>query len=326
MPGLLAEKIAIITGSGRGIGKATAAQFVREGATVIIAEFDHNTGKNCADELGENAIFHKTDVGDEKSVIALFDYVMSEFGNLDILVNNAGILADSTLKKLDSDQFDAVINVNLRGTYLCGKAAADIMIKQGNGVILNAASVVAHHGNFGQTNYVATKAGDGIPSKKLSRQEGSFPELTLNLANLKTTQITYIKQINQPILPSSLSFQKYIMKAGATPKLITSVKESSSLPTLDVPCISLAILPSKPSIIAAIIIAIMDKVNFSSTANLIELKPIQTPTKVKIFGRITLVFLSLTNLKFFLGCSINYFFASKVSPAITFWFTFAKGT
>ena len=80
MPGLLAEKIAIITGSGRGIGKATAAQFVREGATVIIAEFDHNTGKNCADELGENAIFHKTDVGDEKSVIALFDYVMSEFG------------------------------------------------------------------------------------------------------------------------------------------------------------------------------------------------------------------------------------------------------
>ena len=172
MPGLLAEKIAIITGSGRGIGKATAAQFVREGATVIIAEFDHNTGKNCADELGENAIFHKTDVGDEKSVIALFDYVMSEFGKLDILVNNAGILADSTLKKLDSDQFDAVINVNLRGTYLCGKAAADIMIKQGNGVILNAASVVAHHGNFGQTNYVATKAGVIGMTKVWARELG----------------------------------------------------------------------------------------------------------------------------------------------------------
>jgi len=172
MPGLLAEKIAIITGSGRGIGKATAAQFVREGATVIIAEFDHNTGKNCADELGENAIFHKTDVGDEKSVIALFNYVMSEFGKLDILVNNAGILADSTLKKLDSDQFDAVINVNLRGTYLCGKAAADIMIKQGNGVILNAASVVAHHGNFGQTNYVATKAGVIGMTKVWARELG----------------------------------------------------------------------------------------------------------------------------------------------------------
>ena len=172
MPGLLAEKIAIITGSGRGIGKATAAQFVREGATVVIAEFDHKTGKNCADELGENAIFHKTDVGDEKSVTALFDYVMSEFGKLDILVNNAGILADSTLKKLDSDQFDAVINVNLRGTYLCGKAAAGIMMEQGNGVILNAASVVAHHGNFGQTNYVATKAGVIGMTKVWSRELG----------------------------------------------------------------------------------------------------------------------------------------------------------
>jgi len=172
MDRLLIEKTAIVTGAGRGIGKATAAQFVREGARVVIAEFDDTTGRNCADELGENAIFHKTDVGDEKSVTALFDYVMSEFGKLDILVNNAGILADSTLKKLDSDQFDAVINVNLRGTYLCGKAAADIMIKQGNGVILNAASVVAHHGNFGQTNYVASKAGVIGMTKVWARELG----------------------------------------------------------------------------------------------------------------------------------------------------------
>ena len=172
MDRLLIEKTAIVTGAGRGIGKATAAQFVREGATVVIAEFDDTTGRNCADELGENAIFHKTDVSDEKSVIVLFDYVMSEFGKLDILVNNAGILADSTLKKLDSDQFDAVLNVNLRGTYLCGKAAAGIMMEQGNGVILNAASVVAHHGNFGQTNYVASKAGVIGMTKVWARELG----------------------------------------------------------------------------------------------------------------------------------------------------------
>ena len=172
MDRLLIEKTAIVTGAGRGIGKATAAQFVREGATVVIAEFDDTTGRNCADELGENAIFHKTDVGDEKSVTALFDYVMSEFGKLDILVNNAGILADSTLKKLDSDQFDAVLNVNLRGTYLCGKAAAGIMMEQGNGVILNATSVVAHHGNFGQTNYVASKAGVIGMTKVWARELG----------------------------------------------------------------------------------------------------------------------------------------------------------
>jgi len=155
--GLLENKIAVITGGGRGIGKATAKLFTNEGATVVIAEFDEVSGQSTANELG--AHFIKTDISNEESVNALFNFVSSEFGQLDILVNNAGILADSTLKKLDPDSFDAVINVNLRGVYLCGRAAADIMIEQGSGVILNASSVVAHHGNFGQTNYVASKAG-----------------------------------------------------------------------------------------------------------------------------------------------------------------------
>ena len=155
--GLLESKIAVVTGGGRGIGKATAQLFTNEGATVVIAEFDEVSGQSTANELG--AHFIKTDISNEESVNALFNFVSSEFGKLDILVNNAGILADSTLKKLDPDSFDAVINVNLRGVYLCGRAAADIMIEQGSGVILNASSVVAHHGNFGQTNYVASKAG-----------------------------------------------------------------------------------------------------------------------------------------------------------------------
>ena len=155
--GLLESKIAVITGGGRGIGKATAQLFTNEGATVVIAEFDEVSGQSTANELG--AHFIKTDISNEESVNALFNFVSSKFGQLDILVNNAGILADSILKKLDSDSFDAVINVNLRGVYLCGRAAASIMIEQGSGVILNASSVVAHHGNFGQTNYVASKAG-----------------------------------------------------------------------------------------------------------------------------------------------------------------------
>ena len=155
--GLLESKIAVITGGGRGIGKATAKLFTNEGAVVVIAEFEEVSGQSTASKLG--AHFIKTDISNEQSVNALFDYVSSEFGQLDILINNAGILADSTLKKLDPDSFDAVMNVNLRGVYLCGRAAADIMIEQGSGVILNASSVVAHHGNFGQTNYVASKAG-----------------------------------------------------------------------------------------------------------------------------------------------------------------------
>ena len=168
--GLLESKIAVITGGGRGIGKATAQLFTNEGATVVIAEFDEVSGQSTANELG--AHFIKTDISNEESVNALFNFVSSEFGQLDILVNNAGILADSTLKKLDPDSFDAVINVNLRGVYLCGRAAADIMIEQGSGVILNASSVVAHHGNFGQTNYVASKAGVNGITKVWARELG----------------------------------------------------------------------------------------------------------------------------------------------------------
>ena len=152
---LLENKIAIITGGGRGIGKEIANQYSEQGATVIIAEFDENSGENVADEIGGH--FFKTDIRNENEVSSLFDYVKTNFSCLDILVNNAGILDDNTLKKLKPDQFDNVIDVNLRGTYLCGKAASHIMIEQDEGVILNAASVVAHNGNFGQTNYVASK-------------------------------------------------------------------------------------------------------------------------------------------------------------------------
>ena len=166
----LENKIAVVTGGGRGIGKAITHRYLDEGATVIIAELDERSGKKTSDSIGGH--FFKTDISDEDSVNSLFEYVKTKFSRLDILVNNAGILQDSTLKKMDSDQFDSVINVNLRGTYLCGKAAADIMVKQGSGVILNAASVVAHNGNFGQTNYVASKAGVIGMTKVWARELG----------------------------------------------------------------------------------------------------------------------------------------------------------
>ncbi|MBT3179781.1 MAG: SDR family oxidoreductase [Candidatus Marinimicrobia bacterium] len=167
---LLKNKVAIITGGGRGIGKATVEQFINEGARVIIADYDEESGHNTAKEMG--AEFVKTDISKEASVTELFNFVFTKFDRLDILVNNAGILSDSTLKKLESDQFDAVINVNLRGVYLCGKAASEIMIEQGSGVILNASSVVAHNGNFGQTNYVASKAGVIGMTKVWARELG----------------------------------------------------------------------------------------------------------------------------------------------------------
>ena len=166
----LENKIAIITGGGRGIGKAITHRYLDEGATVIIAELNEQFGKETADSIGGH--FVKTDISDEDSVSSLFEYVKTKFSRLDILVNNAGILQDSTLKKMDPSQFDSVININLRGTYLCGKAAANIMVEQGSGVILNAASVVAHNGNFGQTNYVASKAGVIGMTKVWARELG----------------------------------------------------------------------------------------------------------------------------------------------------------
>lgn len=168
--GILNNKIAIITGGGRGIGRATASLFAKEGANVIIAEYDEISGNQTAKDI--NGVFVKTDISNEKSVTELFNRVKSEFGRVDILINNAGVLMDSTLKKLNVEQFDAVINVNLRGVYLCGKAAAEIMREQGSGVILNASSVVAHNGNFGQTNYVASKTGVIGMTKVWARELG----------------------------------------------------------------------------------------------------------------------------------------------------------
>ena len=167
---LLDGKICIITGGGRGIGYATAVKFAEEGAKVVIAEFDEKTGQKAGNDVG--GIFIQTNVADNSSVNSLFEKVLTEYGCVDVLVNNAGILMDGTLVKMEEDQFDAVINVNLKGVYLCGRGAATIMKEQGSGVILNASSVVAHNGNYGQTNYVATKAGVIGMTKVWARELG----------------------------------------------------------------------------------------------------------------------------------------------------------
>jgi len=171
----LRGKVALITGGGRGIGKATAEKFAEEGAQVIIGELDADPGNSTADLINENggkAEFIQLDVSKKDVVDSCFETIMDKYGKIDILVNNAGILADSTLKKLEEEQFDRVININLKGVYLCTRAAADLMRESGKGVILNASSVVAHYGNFGQTNYVASKAGVIGMTKVWARELG----------------------------------------------------------------------------------------------------------------------------------------------------------
>lgn len=167
----LKGKIAIITGSAMGIGKATALKFAREGAKVAVCDVVAEAGQAVVDEItamGGEAFFVAVDVTSAESVQALVDAVMARWGRVDILVNNAGITRDALLVKVKDGEvvdqmsdaaFDAVISVNLKGVFLCTRAVAPIMIRQGSGVVLNAASVVGLYGNFGQTNYVATKAG-----------------------------------------------------------------------------------------------------------------------------------------------------------------------
>lgn len=169
---LLENKVCIVTGGGRGIGQATAEKFIGESATVIIADFDEATGTATAEYLGDQCSFVKTDVSQSQSVKSLIKRVKADHGSIDVIVNNAGILQDQTLEKMDEEEFDKVIQVNMRGVYLCTKYAAEVMREQGSGVILNASSVVARFGNFGQTNYVAAKAGLEGMTKVWARELG----------------------------------------------------------------------------------------------------------------------------------------------------------
>jgi 3-oxoacyl-[acyl-carrier protein] reductase len=156
----LVDKVSIITGAGSGIGQATAAKFAREGARVAVCDVNesaaHRVAKEINDGGGEALHFH-VDVTDTDSIARMVEAVMARWGRIDTLVNNAGIVQDAQLKKMTEDQFDRVIDVNLKGVYNCTRAVVDIMLHQHSGCILNASSIVGLHGNFGQTNYAASK-------------------------------------------------------------------------------------------------------------------------------------------------------------------------
>ena len=161
----LKNKICIVTGAAQGIGAATCKRFADEGAIVIGCD-------RRAEGVNEAYERHAVDVTDRVAVDMMVDEVMREHGRIDVLVNNAGITKDARLVKMTLAQFDAVIDVNLRGVFHCAQAVSTIMVAQGSGVILNASSVVGIYGNFGQTNYAATKFGVIGFTKTWSRELG----------------------------------------------------------------------------------------------------------------------------------------------------------
>ena len=177
------DKVVLITGGAAGIGKATAIRFSEEGAKVILCDVNQEAGDAFAKELGKNAVFYKVNVADRKEVQTWVEDVMAKFGRVDVLINNAGITRDAQfikikdgqlVKQMEEAAFDSVISVNLKGVFNCTQAVAPFMVKQGGGVIVNASSVVGLYGNFGQTNYVATKAGVIGMTKVWARELGKY--------------------------------------------------------------------------------------------------------------------------------------------------------
>jgi 3-oxoacyl-[acyl-carrier protein] reductase len=162
------NKVVVITGGAAGIGKATAARFAEAGARVAICDVNEDVGQATARGLGQDVRFDKVDVTNRAGVQAWVDDVAAAYGRIDVLVNNAGVTRDAQLAKVQEGKlvkqmaeadFDLVIGINLKGVFNCTQAVVPQMVRQGGGVILNASSVVGLYGNFGQTNYVATKAG-----------------------------------------------------------------------------------------------------------------------------------------------------------------------
>ena len=163
----LQDRVAIITGAARGIGYATARKFLEEGAKVIVCDVSQSSVEAALVSLRatESHSVHTAvdgkvvDVTQRDQIDTMVAQVAQAHGRIDILVNNAGITLDARLQKMTDEQFDRVIDVNLKGTYNCARSVINTMIEQNSGVILNASSVVGIYGNFGQTNYAASKFG-----------------------------------------------------------------------------------------------------------------------------------------------------------------------
>jgi 3-oxoacyl-[acyl-carrier protein] reductase len=206
-----AEKVVIVTGAAAGIGRATALRFARDGARVAGFDVDAARGPGLVDEIrmaGSEGAFETVNVADEASVEAGVKAVVERWGKVDVLVNNAGILRDAQLVKWKDGQaaatmtdaaFDAVIGVNLKGVFHCTRAVVPHMILAGGGVILNASSVVGLYGNFGQTNYVASKAGVIGMTRTWARELGRY-KIRVNAVAPGYVATEILKAMPQPIL------------------------------------------------------------------------------------------------------------------------------
>ena len=159
---VLEGKVALITGGARGIGKEIAMFFAKQGANIAICDVNLEEAEKTAKEildLNRESVAFKADVTDSKQVQDMVDKILDKLGKIDILINNAGITKDNLLLRMSEEEWDKVIAVNLKGTFVCTKLVSKVMLKQRSGKIVNLASIIGIMGNAGQANYAASKAG-----------------------------------------------------------------------------------------------------------------------------------------------------------------------
>lgn len=171
----LQDKVAIVTGSARGLGKSMVLRMVAEGAKVVVTDINLEACQAVKAEIeaaGGTALAIKCDVTNRQDVTALVEETVAKFGRLDILVNNAGITRDAQMAKMTDENWDAVMNTNLKSMFICSQIASQPMVQQGYGRIINISSIAGQEGNFGQTNYSAAKAGAIGFTKTLCRELG----------------------------------------------------------------------------------------------------------------------------------------------------------
>ncbi len=172
----LKDKVALVTGGARGIGQAIAMAFAKEGADIVVADVNLEVAQKTAidiETLGRKALALEMDVTDYQKVEEGVNKILDKFGKVDILVNNAGITKDNLLIRMSPAEWDAVINVNLKGTFNCIKAVSRPMVKQRSGKIISIASIIGLIGNWGQANYAASKAGIIALTKTVAKELAS---------------------------------------------------------------------------------------------------------------------------------------------------------
>lgn len=171
------NRVAVITGACRGIGKATALAFARAGYTLGL--ISRSRGEACEQTLSEvralgaEVYFYQADVANEEEILRAFSQIKEELGRVDVLINNAGITRDGSLLRMGKEAFSAVVETNLSGSFYCAREALKLMVKKREGVILNISSVVGVYGNTGQANYAAAKAGLIGLTKTIAKEFGS---------------------------------------------------------------------------------------------------------------------------------------------------------